>query len=163
MSKILLCSVILFGFLPLLAQSTPAMPPAELKPVEKTVEIDPRKVMLMKLIDAGILMLEGKAYQQFIQAFVGDEDRRRFEQAFSRNGPVNYEAWGKEKGEQMLRVLKTISGKEPIWLMDHACFVNENAPSQKFSFAYSKGAWFIENHSKCPMPETKKPAEAPKN
>lgn len=148
----------LFCLIPVIAQSTPAQPPVEITAPES----DPRKTMLLKLIEAGVLMLEGKAYQQFIQAFVGEEDRRRFEQAYSKNGPVNYEVWGKDKGEQMLKVLKAISGREPLWIGERACFVNENVPTQKFSFSFTKGAWFIENHSKCPVPESKKMPEAAK-
>jgi hypothetical protein len=59
----------------------PAMPPVVTQPP------DPRKLMLKNLIQAGILMLEGKAYRQFIQAFVDDEDRRPSE-VEARNYPL---------------------------------------------------------------------------
>lgn len=151
---------IVFSALFLIATALSAAPspaPVENKPVG--VETNPKKVMLMKLIEAGILMLEGGAYQQFIQAFVGDEDRRRFEQAYSKNGPVNYEQWGRDKGEAMLRVLKQLQGKEPVWFGEKACFANDNLPKKNFSFAFTRGAWFIENHSNCPTIEIKKAAE----
>lgn len=150
---------LVFGFFAVTAvlaapaeNKVPTVPPVEVK----APEADPKKTMLLKLIDAGVLMLEGKAYQQFIQAFVGDEDRRRFEQAYSKTGPVDYAQWGRDKGEAMLRVLKQLQGKEPVWFGEKACFPNESLPKKSFSFAYNKGAWFIENHSNCPTIEIKK-------
>lgn len=134
------------------AETRPSPPVSETKPVES----DPKKVMLAKLIDAGILMLEGKAYQQFIQAFVSDEDRRGFEKAFGKKGFVDYNEWGKEKGEAMLRVLKQLQGKDPLWFGEKACFANENLPKKNFSFSFTRGAWYIENHSNCPTIEIKK-------
>ena len=112
--------------------------------------IDEREIMLKNLIEAGILMLEGKAYEQFIQAFVSPEDRRRFEQAYAKQGGVNYPVWGKEKGTRLLQVLKNISVKDFTIENSKVCFRTEVAPSGVFSFAYSKGAWYIENQAKCP-------------
>ena len=122
----------------------------------RLLNTDPKKIMLLKLIDAGVLMLEGRAYQQFIQAFVGDEDRRRFEQAYSKTGSVDYILWGRDKGEAMLGVLRQIQGKDPIWFGEKACFPSESLPKKSFSFAFTRGAWFIENHSNCPTIEIKK-------
>src|SRR5262249_16322222 len=115
---------------------------------------------------AGILMLEGRAYQQFIQAFVNSEDRRRFEQAYTKNGSVDYENWGRDKGEAMLKVLRQLEAQTPYWIVDRACFLGENLPKQKFSFLFAKGGWFIENHSNCPTlpkaPENKNPDQSEK-
>jgi len=147
--------------------AAPAPAPAEFKvdpvvPETKPAETDPRKIMLARLIDAGVLMLEGKAYRQFIQAFVDDEDRRGFEKVFGKKGFVDYNEWGRDKGEAMLRVLKLIQGKEPLWFGEKACFANENLPKKNFSFAFAKGAWYIENRSNCPTIEIKKIPETPK-
>lgn len=139
------------------APATPTPPPAVVTPA------DPRKLMLQNLLKAGILMLEGKAYRQFIQAFVDDEDRRRFEQAFGKNGYVDYNAWGKEKGEHMLAVLRRISLQEPVMAANRACFRAEDIPKGKFSFVFTKGSWFIENKSQCPASTVEgKPAERAK-
>ncbi len=114
------------------------------------LQTDEREVMLKNLIEAGILMLEGKAYEQFIQAFVSPDDRRRFEQAYAKQGGVNYEVWGKEKGVRLLQVLKQISVKDFTIQKSKVCFRTDAAPSGVFSFAYTKGAWYIENQAKCP-------------
>jgi len=119
-------------------------------PAAVAVTIDEREVMLRNLIDAGVLMLEGKAYEQFIQAFVSPEDKRRFEQAYAKQGGVNYEVWGSEKGKRLLNVLKQISVKDIVIKDNKVCYRTDAAPSGSFSFAYSKGTWYIENQAKCP-------------
>lgn len=118
--------------------------------------------MLKNLMQAGILMLEGRAYRQFIQAFVDDEDRRRFEKAFGKDGQVDYNAWGKEKGEQMLLVLRKISLQDPVMSANRACFRVDDVPQGKFSFVFTKSSWFIENKSQCPAStvEGKQPEKA---
>jgi hypothetical protein len=128
-----------------------AVDEAVVSPVDTVAApIDEREVMLKNLIEAGILMLEGKAYEQFIQAFVSPEDRRRFEQSQQKHGGVNYPVWGKEKGARLLQVLKNISVKDFTIENNKVCFRSEVAPSGAFSFTYSKGVWYIENQPKCP-------------
>ncbi|AFM14611.1 hypothetical protein [Turneriella parva] len=140
---------------PLTAAEAPAAKNSASSPVAK---IDEREVMLRNLIDAGVLMLEGKAYEQFIQAFVSPEDRRRFEQAYAKQGGINYEVWGSEKGVKLLNVLKQISVKDIVIRDNKACYRTDAAPSGTFSFAYTKGAWYIENQAKCAVD---KPAPTP--
>ena len=137
------------------AAETPASKGSISTPAAK---IDEREVMLRNLIDAGVLMLEGKAYEQFIQAFVSPEDRRRFEQAYAKQGGINYEVWGSEKGVKLLNVLKQISVKDIVIKDNKACYRTDAAPSGAFSFAYTKGAWYIENQAKCALD---KPALTP--
>jgi len=120
-------------------------------PTAVAVTIDEREVMLRNLIDAGVLMLEGKAYEQFIQAFVSPEDKRRFELAYAKQGGVNYEVWGSDKGKRLLNVLKQISVKDIVIKDNKVCYRTDAAPSGSFSFAYSKGTWYIENQAKCPV------------
>ncbi len=144
--------------IPLFAQGMPAKPasePVTVAPVVKTVT-EERKETLKKLIDAAVLMLEAKAYRQFIQAFVDDEDRRRFEQAYTRSGAVNYDEWGKDKGVQMLKVLRQIAAMDPVMTEMRACYAMPDIPRGKFSFVFIKGAWFIENKSVCPAEILKK-------
>jgi hypothetical protein len=148
--------------IPLFAQPVPAKPAGEavaVAPVAKTPDQE-RKETLKKLIDAAVLMLEAKAHRQFIQAFVEDEDRRRFEQAYTRNGAVNYDEWGKEKGVQMLKVLRQIAAMDPTMTEMRACFAVPDIPRGRFSFVFLKGAWFIENKSVCPA-EILKKSETP--
>lgn len=148
--------MVLGGFArPVAAAETPASKNSASPPV---IKVDEREVMLRNLIDAGILMLEGKAYEQFVQAFVSPEDRRRFEQAYAKQGGVNYEVWGREKGTRLLNVLKQISVKDIVIKDNKVCYRTDAAPSGSFSFAYTKGAWFIENQAKCPAD---KPAPTP--
>ena len=142
--------------------TAPASPPVvtPISPAIVAPPADPRKLMLNNLLKAGILMLEGKAYRQFIQAFVDDEDRRRFEQAVGKNGYVDYNAWGKEKGEHMLAVLRRISLQDPVMAANRACFRADDIPKGKFSFVFTKGSWFIENKSQCPASAVEgRPAE----
>jgi hypothetical protein len=124
--------------------SSEAIPPVS--PEDKNL----REVMLEKLIQAGILMLEGGAYRQFIQTFVTDEDRRRFEKAYAKNGPVDYARWGVEKGQPMLAILRQLAVSEPQWLGQRACYAAEGLPQQRFSFLFNGDGWFIENRSACP-------------
>jgi hypothetical protein len=140
-------------------QLSAAEPPATKTSISSpAAKIDEREVMLRNLIDAGVLMLEGKAYEQFIQAFVSPDDRRRFEQAYAKQGGINYEVWGSEKGTRLLNVLKQISVKDIVIKDNKVCYRTDAAPSGAFSFAYTKGAWYIENQAKCAMD---KPAPTP--
>jgi len=143
---------------PVPADKAPLEAPPPVSPGEK----NPRKLMLEKLIQAGILMLEGGAYRQFIQAFVSDEDRRRFEKAYAKSGPVDYARWGVEKGEPMLAILRQLAASEPQWLGLRACYAAEGLPQQRFSFLFNGDGWFIENRSACPAAEKKTPAEPAK-
>jgi len=133
------------------AQPAPALP-------NKPVAVDDRKTMLKNLIEAGVLLLEGKAYRQFIQAFVDEEDRRKFEQAFGKNGQIDYSEWGQQKGDAMLDVLRTIRDMEPVLMANRACYVSDDIPRGKMSFIFTKGGWFIENKSPCPESAARKPA-----
>ncbi|HRP70093.1 MAG TPA: hypothetical protein PLY93_11220 [Turneriella sp.] len=125
----------------------------ELREKKKIATIDAhaqRKAMLPKLIDAGILMLEGSAYHQFIRTFVDEEEMQRFKASYTENDKVEYMRWGREKGAAILRLLRTLRSTQPDWVEDRACFYTAELGTKSFSFVYQHNAWFIENHSECP-------------
>ncbi|MFO1472058.1 MAG: hypothetical protein U1F27_13600 [Turneriella sp.] len=61
---------IIIAVIPLLAQTPPKSEPVSALPSRET--------MLRNMVQAGILMLEGSAYRQFVQTFLREEERSRF-------------------------------------------------------------------------------------
>jgi hypothetical protein len=138
-------------------------PTAEM-PAKPVLPVDPhaeRKRMLTKLIDAAILMLDAKAYEQFVLAFFVEEDRKRFEKVFFRKGKIDYVAWGKKNGAKILEMLRRIAITDPAWVVDRACFPLDYETGATFSFLFNDGAWDMENHSACPKPVRPVPAIIP--
>lgn len=156
-------SIRLCMFFSVLCATTTMAAPQEAK--EKPIIFDEhaeRKAMLPKLIDAGILMLEGKAYHQFIYTFIDAENLPRFEANYTKDGVVDYARWGREKAFSVLRLLRGLRGTYPRWEGERACFGIGGMDDKSFSFIYIKDAWYIENHSACPVrhkvePEKKLP------
>lgn len=123
-----------------------------------------RELMLKNLVQAGILMLEGGAYRQFVQTFLREEERSRFEKDFGKGENVNYDEWGAQKADRLLKVLKAIADKNPVITAERACFAATDAPGAYFSFLFEKGGWYVENNGrKCqPAAPAKTPAQPDK-
>lgn len=142
-------TLIIIAAMPLFAQTPPQSEPVPVPPSRET--------MLRNMVQAGILMLEGGAYRQFVQTFLREEERSRFEKDFGRGSSVNYAEWGSQKAERLLKVLKSIAGKTPVMTAERACYSTPDAPGDYFSFLYEQGGWYIENNGrKC------QPAAQPK-
>lgn len=150
---------LLLLFLPL---SLMAQPKPKQEPVPASAPN--RETMLKNLVQAGILMLEGGAYRQFVQTFLREEERARFEKDFGKGETANYEEWGSQKADRLLKVLKGIADKSPTLTAERACFVATDAPGAYFSFLFEKGGWYIENNGrKCqPAAPAKTPAQPDK-
>ncbi len=137
---------------------------AQPKPLAEPVPVPApsRELMLKNLVQAGILMLEGGAYRQFVQTFLREEERSRFEKDFGKGGAINYTEWGSQKGERLLKVMKAIADKTPVVTAERACFAAADAPGAYFSFLFEQGGWYIENNSrKCQSAAAVKPAAPP--
>ena len=139
--------LMLFFPLSLMAQAKPKQEPLPVSPPS-------RETMLKNLVQAGVLMLEGGAYRQFVQTFLREEERSRFEKDFGKGENVNYDDWGTQKADRLLKVLKSIADKSPVITAERACFVATDAPGAYFSFLFEKGGWYIENNGRKCQPAT---------
>jgi hypothetical protein len=116
---------------------------------------------LRKLIDAGVLMLEARAYEQFIRTFVPESDRGKFEKAYTREGAVDYQLWWQEKGSRLLNVLRSLGGAEAVVTPSRVCFFPAGETKPLLSFIQVRSMWLIENHSRCGERKPAKPKVAP--
>ena len=147
--------ILLFSPLALMSQPKPLAEPVP-------VPAPSREMMLKNLVQAGILMLEGGAYRQFVQTFLREEERGRFEKDFGKGAAINYAEWGSQKGERLLKVMKAVADKTPVVTAERACFAAADAPGGYFSFLHEQGGWYIENNSRKCQPSTPvKPAAQP--
>lgn len=129
----------------LIAQSEPSAGETEKIVYEKHTP----PLALRKLIDAAILMLEAKAYEQFIRTFVPENDRGKFEKAYRREGIVDYALWGQEKGSKLLNVLRKLSSSEAVVAPERVCFFPPGETTPLLSFIAVRSMWLIENSSRC--------------
>lgn len=113
---------------------------------------------LRKLIDAAVLMLEARAYEQFIRTFVPESDRGKFEKAYRREGSVDYTLWGQEKGSKLLNILRKLSSAEAVVDAERVCFFPPGENTPLLSFIAVRSMWLIENNSRC---TERKPARRP--
>ncbi|MFZ5627479.1 MAG: hypothetical protein ACOY5B_00005 [Spirochaetota bacterium] len=112
---------------------------------------------LRKLIDAAVLMLEARAYEQFIRTFVPESDRGKFEKAYTREGGVDYALWGQEKGSRLLTVLRSLGSAEAWVSPTRVCYFPAGESKPLLSFIQVRSMWLIENSSRCPE---RKPAKS---
>ncbi len=113
---------------------------------------------LRKLVDAAVLMLEARAYEQFIRTFVPESDRAKFEKAYTREGSVDYALWGQEKGSRLLNVLRGLSSAEAVISAGRVCYFPPGETKPLLSFIQVRSMWLIENNSRC---GERKPAKPP--
>lgn len=147
--------LLVFSGLTVLSAQTENVAPAASRPeYEKHVAPLP----LRKLIDAAVLMLEARAYEQFIRTFVPESDRGRFEKAYTREGGVDYALWGQEKGSRLLTVLRSLASAEAVVSPGRVCFFPAGETRPSLSFVQVRSMWLIENSSRCPE---RKPAKLP--
>jgi len=104
---------------------------------------------LRKMVDAAILMLEARAYEQFIRTFVAESDRRKFEKAYTREDRVDYERWGEEKAGKLLNNLRSLAAAEAVVKSTKVCYYKPGERESFFSFVRQRGMWLIENNPRC--------------
>lgn len=153
----------------LVAADTPVAPKAaepEAPPVAPIKAKEGRvlpPLALRKLVQASILMLEAKAYEQFIRAYISDTDRPRFEKQFEKDGRVDYAEWGAQKADRLLGVLRSLAEAEVLVEPGRVCYFFADDTRPALSFISVRGMWLIENSTKCKRPKPKDaaaPAEA---
>jgi hypothetical protein len=127
--------------------------------VEYEKQVPP--LSLRKLIDAAVLMLEARAYEQFIRTFVPESDRGKFEKAYTREGAVDYALWGQEKGSRLLNVLRSLGVAEAVVTPSRVCFFPAGETKPLLSFTQVRSMWLIENNSRCGDRKPAKPKVAP--
>jgi hypothetical protein len=119
------------------------------------------------MVDAAILMLEARAYEQFIRTFVAEGDRRKFEKAYTREDRVDYERWGEEKAGKLLNTLRSLASAEAVVSSTRVCYFPAGETKPLLSFIRVRSMWLIENSSRCGERRSAKPpppvapAEAP--
>lgn len=117
-------------------------------PTTEKVAVPP--LSLRKMIDAGVLMLEARAYEQFIRSFIADADRPNFERKFkTEGGEVDYAAWGVKRGKGVLVVLRSLDKALVSLEPGRVCFFNEGQKEPIMSFIAVRTMWLIENRSVC--------------
>lgn len=116
---------------------------------------------LRKLIDAAVLMLEAQAYEQFTRAFLSENDRGRFEKAYTRAGGVDYAAWGAQKAGPLLTRLRGLSEAEAVVSPVQVCFFLPGETLPLLSFVQVRGMWLLENSSRCAERKPARPPAAP--
>lgn len=112
---------------------------------------------LRKLVDAAVLMLEARAYEQFIRTFVPESDRGKFEKAYTREGMVDYPLWGQEKGNRLLKVLRSLASAEAVVGPTRVCYFPPGETKPLLSFIRVRSMWLIENTSRCGERKLAKP------
>ena len=155
MRPFLLMILLAGGMLSAQAENSGTTPPR----VEYEKQVPP--LPLRKLVDAAVLMLEARAYEQFIRTFVPESDRGRFEKAYTREGGVDYALWGQEKGSRLLTVLRSLASAEAVVSSTRVCYFSPGEAKPLLSFIQVRSMWLIENSSRCTDRRPAKPPVAP--
>ncbi|MCX7632371.1 MAG: hypothetical protein N2Z22_03450 [Turneriella sp.] len=117
------------------------------EPVKYEQHIPP--LALRKTIQAGILLLEARAYEQFIRVFLSEKDFRKFAENYERPGGVDYARWAAEKSEKVLTLLRSLEASEAVNEGMRVCFYRRGENAPLISFYQERGMWLIENKSRC--------------
>lgn len=114
--------------------------------VAAPAKVDPRK-KLETAIPEAIRLLEAKEYKTFLKMFVAPDDFKKLTKEVSLDEFA--QKFGKNKSDDLLRVLKSVKGKEPAFDSEKrkATFKIEikDAPKKSISFVKIDNLWYIQN------------------